>query len=163
LTEDRLVFAGDEHLRRSELVARYLLADAALDSFPYGSHVTASEALWAGCPLVTRTGSTFASRVAGSLLMASGLGELVAQSRQDYRRIAIELGNDRQRASQLRAFLQQTRNTNPAFDTPRFVRELESAYQLAFNRHLRGLPPGSIDVPPQGSAPDERTGAARRL
>ena len=92
---DRLFFAGP--LTYADHLARFKVIDVALDAFPWGSHTTASEALWAGCPVVTRAGDTFASRVAGSLLRAAGLPELITYTAADWRRLAIELGTDRDR------------------------------------------------------------------
>ena len=123
---DRLVFAPvrplDEHL------ARYRVADLALDTFPYTSHTTGSDALWAGCPLVTCAGDTFASRVAGSLLHAAGLSELVTRSLVEMERVALELAQTPARLAEIRARLVATRDSCALFDSPRFVRSLESAY-----------------------------------
>lgn len=122
---ERIVFAPvaplDEHL------ARYRIADLALDTFPYTSHTTGSDALWAGCPLLTCAGETFASRVAGSLLVNAGLPELVMASFDDFEREAIALARDPARLGQLRSRLQAQRDTCALFDTPRFVRDFEAA------------------------------------
>lgn len=122
----RLIFAPPRPL--PEHLARYRLAGLALDTFPYGSHTTASDALWAGCPLLTRTGETFASRVAGSIVTSAGLQELVTSDLPSYERTAVALASDPVRLEALRRRLQEGRDTCPLFDTPRFTRNLEKAY-----------------------------------
>lgn len=124
---DRLVFAPHKPL--PEHLARYRLADLSIDTFPYTAHTTASDALWAGCPLVTRVGETFASRVAGSILRAAGLPELVTQNADDYERLVIELATSPERLRSLKTRLNENRHSCPLFDTPRFVKNLESAYE----------------------------------
>jgi protein O-GlcNAc transferase len=127
IAPERLQFAGRAPL--GEHIARFKVADLALDTFPCGSHTTGSEVLWAGCPMITRVGETFTSRVAGSLLRAAGLPELVTDSAQAFVELAVELGNDRSRLAALRAQLEASRNTCALFDTPRFVRNLEAAFE----------------------------------
>jgi predicted O-linked N-acetylglucosamine transferase (SPINDLY family) len=144
---DRLVTADDRGLRSAELNGRYLFADLALDTFPYGSHTTASEALWAGCPIITRAGETLPSRIAGSLLRAVGLDSLVLQTREAYRERAVELGRNRQMLLEMRSDLERRKASLPAFDTPAFTRGLESAFALAIERHRAGHEPQGFDVP----------------
>jgi protein O-GlcNAc transferase len=131
---ERIVIAP--HRPMPEHLARYRLADLALDSFPYTSHTTASDALWAGCPLVTRVGDTFVSRVAGSILRNAGMHELVTDNAGDYERKVIELATTPGRLRDLRGKLQQMRDQCPLFDTPRFVRNLENAYAGMFKAFL---------------------------
>jgi protein O-GlcNAc transferase len=127
IADDRLLFAP----RRppAEHLARYRATDLAIDTFPYTSHTTASDALWAGCPLVTRVGDTFVSRVAGSILRNAGMHELVTDNAGDYERKVIELATAPGKLQDLRRKLRETRDRCPLFDTPRFVRNLESAYE----------------------------------
>ena len=147
LAEKRLVFFRESsRMRASDLIARYRLADLALDTYPYGSHATASEALWAGCPLVTRVGPTFASRVAGSLLTGIGLSSLVTTTREEFRQAAIELGNAPARLAELRSQLVEARATSTIFETPGFTRALERAYSTVFRRHAEGLAPSATDI-----------------
>jgi predicted O-linked N-acetylglucosamine transferase (SPINDLY family) len=124
---DRLVFAPrvkvDDHL------ARHRLADLFLDTLPYNAHTTASDALWAGLPLVTCLGSTFAGRVAGSLLTAVGLPELITHSLEDYAALALKLARDRDFLAATKAKLAKNRDTLPLFDTARFTRNIEAAYE----------------------------------
>lgn len=126
IAEERLIFAPkvpvDQHL------ARLRCADLALDTSPYTSHTTAADALWAGVPLVSLQGGTFAARVAASILRTSGLGELVTTSLDAYRRMIIELGGDRERLNGYRRQLEQGRGDNPLFATAAFTRDLEAAY-----------------------------------
>jgi predicted O-linked N-acetylglucosamine transferase (SPINDLY family) len=131
---ERIVFAP--HRPMAEHLARYRLADLALDTFPYTSHTTAADALWAGCPLVTRVGDTFASRVAGSVLVTAGLRDLVTDNARDFERLAIELAATPGRLAAFRRRVQEGRDTCPLFDTPRFVKNLENAYEMMFNSFL---------------------------
>lgn len=134
---ERLLFAArvagrDDHL------ARLQLADLALDPFPYNSHSTGLEILWAGVPMVALRGETFAGRVGASLLRAAGLDELIADSAADYQRLAVELARDRQRLRALRDKLVQNRRRCPLFDMPAFTRALESLYRRMWENHQRG-------------------------
>ena len=122
----RLVFAP--RMPHAAHLARHRLADLFLDTLPYNAHTAASDALWAGLPLLTCTGNTFAGRVAGSLLHAIGLPELVTHSLADYEALALQLAANPARLSALRARLAVNRMTAPLFDTDRFRRHLEAAY-----------------------------------
>lgn len=122
----RLVFA--DRKPAAEYMAQYRLADLALDTFPYTSHTTAADALWMGCPLVTRMGETFASRVAGSVLINAGLRELVASTDEECERKLIELATVPDKLQDVRRRLAESRDTCPLFDTRRFVRNLEQTY-----------------------------------
>lgn len=134
IAAERIVFAP--HRPVADHLARYRLADLALDTFPYTSHTTAADALWAGCPLVTRVGDTFASRVAGSVLVSTGLRDLVTDNARDVERLAIELVTTPGRLNDLRRRVREGRDVCPLFDTPRFVRNLENAYEMMFNSFL---------------------------
>lgn len=123
----RLVFAPRKPM--PEHLARYRLADLALDTFPYTSHTTASDALWAGCPLVTCMGETFASRVAGSILINAGMRELVTESSEAYEKLVENLVGAPDQLRDVRRRLQEGRNSCALFDTPRFVKNLECAYE----------------------------------
>ena len=117
---------------------QYRLADLALDTFPYGSHTTASDALWMGCPLVTRVGETFASRVAGSILSSARLPELITDAPAQYESLVIELATSPEKLLAIRRKLEQNRDSCPLFDTPRLVRNLESAYQEMYRALANG-------------------------
>jgi predicted O-linked N-acetylglucosamine transferase (SPINDLY family) len=122
----RLVFAP--RAPHADYLARFALADLFLDTFPYTAHTTASDALWMGCPVLTETGTTFAARVATSLLHAVGLPELAVASRARYVEEAIALGREPARLRALRARLAQGRASAPLFDAVRFTAGLEAAY-----------------------------------
>src|SRR6185369_6801564 len=123
----RLIFANRLD-STAEHLARHRLADLFLDTVPYNAHTTASDALWAGLPVLTCVGESFAGRVAASLLNAIGLPELVATTPEQYEALAIELATDPQRLEQIRRKLARNRLTTALFDTPRFTRHLEAAY-----------------------------------
>jgi protein O-GlcNAc transferase len=114
---ERLVFAPP--LPVAKHLARHRLADLFLDTLPVNAHTTASDALWAGLPLLTCAGNTFVGRVAGSLLRAIGLGELVTTSLEEYEALALRLAQEPERLAGLRARLAQNRLTHPLFDTAR--------------------------------------------
>jgi predicted O-linked N-acetylglucosamine transferase (SPINDLY family) len=140
----RLVFAN--RLSQEEHLARHRLADLFLDTLPYNAHTTASDALWAGLPVLTCRGSSFAARVAASLLHAAGLPELVTDDLPAYEALALRLAAD---ASLLQGFqrrLEENRTSCPLFDTDRFCRHIESAYATMWDLRRRGEPPRSFSV-----------------
>lgn len=138
----RLFFAP--RLPLAEHLERHRLADLFLDTFPYNAHTTASDALWAGLPVLTKSGDTFASRVAASLLHAVGLPELVARDTQDYERIAVGLASDPAALRAIREKLARNRLDHPLFDTERTARDFEVLYRAMHARSLAGLPPEHI-------------------
>jgi protein O-GlcNAc transferase len=123
---DRLVFAGKKPM--AEHLARHRLVDLFLDTFPVCAHTTASDALWAGCPLLTLAGETFIARVAGSLLRTIGLPELITTSFDAYKALALRLARDAKMLADLRARLAVNRLTSSLFDATQFARNLEKAY-----------------------------------
>lgn len=133
----RLVFA--HHTDPSTHLQRLQCADLALDTFPYGSHTTGSDALWSGVPLVTRLGETFASRVASSLLQAVGLPELITETWDEYLELATSLASDGARLASLRARLARQRLSAPLFDTVRFAHDLERLYQCIWRDYCEGV------------------------
>jgi len=143
---ERLVFAG--HVELADHLARHRLADLFLDTLPYNAHTTASDALWAGLPVLTCLGTTFAGRVAGSLLNAIGLPELITHSLQEYEALAFKLATDGKTLSEIKQKLGRNRETFPLFDTDRFRRHIEAAYASMWERHQRGETPASFAVDP---------------
>ena len=141
----RLVFGLS--LPSAKHLARHRLADLFLDTLPYNAHTTASDALWAGLPVLTQMGNAFAGRVAASLLNAVGLPEMITRDVAAYEALAIALGRDPARAAALKAKLAAAIPTAPLFNTPRFTRHLESAYRMMWQRHAAGLPPEGFAVP----------------
>jgi predicted O-linked N-acetylglucosamine transferase (SPINDLY family) len=141
---ERLVFAPPIPL--PEHLARHRHADLFLDTLPYNAHTTASDALWAGLPVLTCRGATFAGRVAASLLHAVGLPELVTDSLDHYERLAFELATDAARLAAMRHRLLVNRRTAPLFDGGAFASGLEAAYEIMWRRHRQGLPPAAFSV-----------------
>ncbi|MDO9249554.1 MAG: tetratricopeptide repeat protein [Phenylobacterium sp.] len=145
VSPDRLIFAPraplDEHL------ARHRLADLFVDSLPISAHTTASDALWAGLPLVTCVGRSFASRVAAGLLHAVGLPELITESLEAYEALALALATHPERLADLKARLAAQIKGAPLFDTDLSRRHIEAAYAIAWQRQQRGEPPAAFDVP----------------
>jgi len=135
----RLVFAA--RVPHGEHLARQQTADLFLDTLPYNAHTSASDALWAGLPVLTIAGPTFAGRVAGSLLHAIGLPELVCSSLEEYERLALRLARDPELLGLYRTRLHENRDSFPLFDTDRFRRHIEAAYRIMWDRHEKGLPP----------------------
>jgi predicted O-linked N-acetylglucosamine transferase (SPINDLY family) len=125
--ERRLVFAP--RAQPEDYLARFAVADLFLDTYPFNAGTTANDALWMGLPVLTRTGRTFASRMAGALLTAAGLPELISESIADYEDRAVALALAPGRCRDLRTQLAQVREQGALFDTPRFVRNLENALE----------------------------------
>ncbi len=140
----RLVFAPK--LRLAEHLARHRCADLFLDTLPVNAHTTASDALWAGLPLVTCAGEAFVSRVAGSLLRSIGLSELVTYSLDDYEALALDLARHPARLAAIRARLWQARSTAPLFDAARYARNLEAAFAHMLELHAAGRQPQAFAV-----------------
>jgi len=140
----RLVFSG--RVEMSEHFARNRIADLFLDTFPYTAHSTACDALWSGLPVLTRMGESFASRVAGSLLSAMGLPELITHSVAEYEARALHLAQHPHELAALRERLIASRDSGPLFNTETFARRIEAAYTLMHRRRVDGLPPAHLDV-----------------
>lgn len=140
----RLVFAA--RAKPANHLARHRLADLFLDTLPYNAHTTACDALWTGLPLVTCKGTTFAGRVATSLLHAIGLPELATDTLADYEALALRLATVPEAHAGIRAKLERNRRRYPLFDTARTARHLEIAYVEMIERHARGDAPAGFDV-----------------
>ncbi len=128
-----------------DYLARLSLADLFLDTLPYNAHTTASDALWAGCPVLTCAGRSFAARVAGSLLHSAGLPDLVTGNLSEYQRRAVELGNHGQLRAELKQRVSGARSS-ALFDTAGFCRNLEAAFLQMAKRAAAGLAPAPIDL-----------------
>jgi predicted O-linked N-acetylglucosamine transferase (SPINDLY family) len=141
---ERLVFAPvlplEQHL------ARHRNADLFLDSLPYNAHTTASDALWAGLPLVTCRGTAFAGRVAASLLHAVGLPHLVADDMAHFEVLSVGLARDPDLLQRVRRSLQDSRAAAPLFDTGRQCRNIEKAYRTMWEMCQRGAAPRGFSV-----------------
>ncbi|MGF1622497.1 MAG: tetratricopeptide repeat protein [Rhodomicrobiaceae bacterium] len=141
---DRFVFAP--RLQIAQHQARYAFADLFLDNLPVCAHTTASEALWAGLPIVTCAGDIFAGRVAFSLLMACGLPQLVTRSIEEYEALALRLAADRAVLAAMRKKLLDNRDWGTLFDTARYTRNLEAAFVHMVRLHEAGRRPEPFAV-----------------
>lgn len=144
ISKERVIFAKrvgiDEH------IARHVIADLFLDTFPYNAHTTASDALRSGLPIVTKRGSSFASRVAASLMTAAGIPECITNSDQEYVNLAVHFAENPSALQAIKQKLQSGLSSCPLFDARRYVRNLESGYTSIWRRHLAGLSPEHIYV-----------------
>jgi len=141
---ERLVFA--KRISLPDHLARHRLADLFLDTLPCNAHTTASDALWAGLPLLTQIGETFTGRVAASLLTAIGLPELITSTPQAYEELAVELATNPGKLAAFKHKLANNRLTTPLFDTQLYTRHIEAAYATMYERYRAGLPPDHIYV-----------------
>jgi protein O-GlcNAc transferase len=146
IAANRLIFAPN--MPQAGHLARSRHADLFLDTLPYNAHTTASDALWAGVPVLTCVGKTFAGRVAASLLQAIGLPELITASLKDYEALASKLAQEPSLLQSIRAKLERNRNSHPLFNTARLTRHLEAAYSLMWQRQQTGEPPAAFAVNP---------------
>jgi protein O-GlcNAc transferase len=144
LDPTRLVFA--KRMDLTEHLARHQVADLFLDTFPYNAHTTASDALWAGLPVLTCMGESFASRVAASLLHAIELPELVTETQIDYEKLAIELATNQAKLNLIKGKLEKNRLTTPLFDTAVFAKNIETAYTVMYERYQADLLPDHIYI-----------------
>ena len=145
ISAERLIFA--EKVPQAEHLARQKLADLFLDTFNYNAHTTTSDALWAGLPVVTKLGEGFAARVAGSLLTAIDLPELITESEEAYEALALTLATDPKRLGQIKSKLDRNRLTQPLFDSEMYTRHLEAGYQMAYDRYFNEQERSDIVVP----------------
>ena len=143
---ERLIFAP--RMEIEDHISRHRQADLFLDTLPCNSGTTASDALWAGLPVLTCIGTSFAGRIAASLLRAGGLPELVTSSLEEYAAKGVELALDRDQLPALKEKLSVNRACNPLFDTKRFTRHLEAAFTAMWERHERGESPAHLVVEP---------------
>jgi predicted O-linked N-acetylglucosamine transferase (SPINDLY family) len=144
IASKRLIFAP--RISTSEHLARYKLADLFLDTLPCNSHTTASDALWAGLPLLTCIGESFASRVASSILTAMELSQLITISIEEYESKAIYLGLNPDELKKIRCIVEENISKAPLFDIQLFTRNLEAAYQNIYNLYHADLPPKHIYI-----------------
>lgn len=142
---DRLIFA--KRMPLSDHLARHLLADLFLDTLPYNAHTTASDALWAGLPVLTCLGPTFAGKVAASLLRAIHLPQLIETTLGGYEQLAVDLAVHPESLAEIRRELKQNRLATPLFDTKLFTRHIEAAYAAVHARHQAGMAPDHIAIP----------------
>lgn len=142
---NRIIFAEriqniDEHL------ARISLADLFLDTFPYNAHTSAIDSLWAGVPIITKIGNTFASRLASSLLKSIGLDDLIVKDDMEYEMLAIDLALHHEKLKIYRKKLQVNRKTHRLFNMKVYTRNLEKAITKMYEDFYAGLPPDHITI-----------------
>ena len=147
----RIVFANRVPSHEAH-IARNAVPDLHLDTFPYNAHTTASDALRAGCPILTRAGESFPARVCGSLLTAIGVPELITHSWDEYEALAARLARDKFMLAGLRRRIEVGRAHSPLFDPARFCRAMERAFEAMIERSRAGKPPTEIDVRALGGA-----------
>jgi predicted O-linked N-acetylglucosamine transferase (SPINDLY family) len=145
VSPERLVFSRT-NIPKPDHLARLRLADLFLDTHAYNAHTTAADALWAGLPVLTCPGTTFASRVGASLLEAVELPELIADDLGHYERLAVRLALDPGELARLRSRLADNRGSCPLFDTPRFVCNLERGYRAVWAIYEAGEKPRAVDI-----------------
>lgn len=143
----RLIFAP--RLPNPEHLERHRHADLFLDTWPCNAHTTCNDALLTGLPVVTRIGEQLASRVAASVLQATGLPDLVTRSDKEYEALILELATNREKRLAVRSQLAARIKEAPMFDTALYTRHLEAGFDAAYDRALKGLPPADIEVPDQ--------------
>jgi len=141
---ERLIFA--QHVPFQDYLSRHRAADLFLDTFPFNAHTTSADALWGGLPVLTKMEETFAGRVAASLLTAAGVPELITHTAEDYEKRARELALSPEALAQIKKRLADNRMKCPLFDTVRYTRNIERAYERMWERHRTGLPPDHITV-----------------
>jgi predicted O-linked N-acetylglucosamine transferase (SPINDLY family) len=144
LDPNRLLFA--KKINPSQHLARHCVADLFIDTLPYNAHTTASDALWAGLPVLTCMGESFASRVAASLLNAIELPELITTTQEQYEATAIELANNPEKLKAIKYKLERNRQTTALFDTPRFTKHIQSAYRQMYEAYQADLPLNNIYI-----------------
>ena len=141
---NRLIFA--DKIAVEEHLARQRLADLFLDTFNFNAHTTASDALWAGLPVLTKLGKGFAARVAGSLLTSLEVYELITTSEKEYEAVALNLATNPEKLASIKEKLAEKRVSAPLFDTKTYTKNLEKAYTQVFERYTNGLPPKEFEV-----------------
>jgi predicted O-linked N-acetylglucosamine transferase (SPINDLY family) len=142
--KNRLIFG--KALPRGEYMSRYLTCDLFLDTFPYNAGTTASDALWMGLPVLTYSGKSFASRMAGSLLSSVGINELITYTLKDYEGLAIYLANNPNELSLIKNKLIQNKKEFPLFNTELFAKNLEKAYESALSKYIRNKTSEHIEI-----------------
>jgi protein O-GlcNAc transferase len=154
---ERLIFAS--RMPVAEHLSRHRAADLFLDTLPYNAHTTASDALWAGLPVLTCAGESFASRVAASLLTAVGMPELITTTQEEYEAVAVELATHPERLQSIRHKLERNRLITPLFNAKLFTKHIEAGYCAMVERYQADLSPEHITVDEEGLATSSLTGS----
>jgi predicted O-linked N-acetylglucosamine transferase (SPINDLY family) len=133
-------------MKLEDHLARHRCADLFLDTLPYNAHTTASDALWAGLPVLTKIGQSFAARVAASLLNVMQLPELITKTDEEYEHRAIELATNPLGIAEIKAKLEENRLTSPLFNGQLFAHHIELAFTEIHRRYVCGEKPEHIYV-----------------
>ena len=133
----RLVIS--DNVKKGDHLARHRLADLFLDTFNFNAHSTASDALWAGLPIITKKGEQFVARCAASMLNAVGLPEMITKTEKDYEELALKLATNKQLLSTIRARLAKNRLSTPLFNTEKYTKYLERGYKIVFALSRKGI------------------------
>ena len=145
INHERLIFA--KHMPSlADHLARHKCADLFIDTIPFNAITTANDALWAGLPVLTRTGESFSSRVGASLLSSIGLSELITKTEKEYETLAIELATNPERLKQIKKKLEKNKLIKPLFNTKLFTKNIESAYTMMYEKYLKNLPLENIEI-----------------
>ena len=144
IDESRIIFAKIMPL--ADHLARHRCADLFIDTFPYTAHTTCSDALWAGLPVVTRIGNSFASRVSASLLNAIGLPELISHSEKEFENLALELANDKDKLEKIKIKLEKNKISKSLFNTEIYTKNIESSYRTIYDRYSNNLSAEDIEI-----------------
>ena len=144
VTSDRLVFA--KIVSHEKYLSQFRQADLFLDTSPYNSGATASNALWAGLPVITKIGQSYTARMAGSMLNAVGLPELITENEQDYEALILKLATNSDKLADIKKKLARNRLVKPLFDTEQYTKHLEDGYQQAYQNYFDGKIPQTIIV-----------------
>ena len=144
INSNRIIFV--RRIPMEEHLARHKIADLFLDTYPYGAHTASSDALWTGLPIVTLTGQSFASRVAGSILTAIDIPELITQTKEEYENRALDLAKNPAQLAKIKNTLRSKRNTEPLFDSNIFARRLEIAYREVYKRYFYDKEPDHVYI-----------------
>jgi len=144
LDTSRIIFA--KKMALPDHLARHQLADLSIDSFPYTTGVTCSDALWTNLPVLTRIGNSFASRMAASLLTAIDLPEMIVKTKKEYKDLAVELATNKEKLNQIKNKLKKNRLNSPLFNTELFKKNIEKLYLTMYQRYQSDLPIENIEI-----------------
>jgi len=145
IPSERLVFA--QRVPHEKYLAQFRQADLYLDTFNYNAGATASNALWAGLPVLTKLGRGYTARMAGSLIASVGLSELITNNETEYEKLALELAANPEKLASIKQKLEINRLSKPLFNTELFTKHLEDGYQKAYQRYFEGKKAAAIYVP----------------
>ena len=144
INANRIIFA--QRMPIEDHLSRHKVADLFIDTYPYGAHTTCSDALWAGLPIVTLAGETFARRVSGSILSAMNLKELITYTQEDYENLILDLATNSEKLNQIKNKIFKNKHTEPLFDTKLYTKNIESSYVKIYENYLNKIPIDNIEI-----------------